>query len=95
MKYYNVYDEYNDKYTEWFVGESSEIKALAGSLRRHEIKCDKHNLMCGINRYFLDSPIIRPYRIYGLSIDEKGYWTVHNAETVVRDVFMINERSDF
>ena len=52
MKYYNIYDEYNDKYTEWFVGESSEIKALVGSLRRHEIKCDKHNLMCGIKLLF-------------------------------------------
>lgn len=90
MKRYDVYDNYNEKYSTWYVGESVDIKALVKSLKRHERKCDKHNLMCNINSYFCGTPIIKPYRAYGLSIDEDGYWIIHNADTFLKDI-LLNE----
>ena len=95
MKYFNIYDKYNDTYEEWFEGEAHAIKSLASSLRHHERKSDKHWVECFYRATFIDPPKFKAGCIYGLTINEHGEWMVSNANTVLRCVFGVTEGSDF
>lgn len=91
MKMYNI-----DNGSVLIVGETVEIKAICGSLRRAEketVRAEWHGnyagYRTGLVALFMDHPKFKPYTVYGIEITEDGYWFVLSADTVLRVLGMI------
>nr|DAH16048.1 MAG TPA: hypothetical protein [Caudoviricetes sp.] len=59
-----------------YVGVASEIKALYKTLLRHE---EKHKC----RPYDSDFPEFNPLKLYGLAIEDDGFMSVIDADTIL------------
>ena len=91
MKMYNL-----ENGSTLIVGESIEVKAICGSLRRAEkktVRAERHGnytgYRTGLVPMFMDHPKFKPGSVYGVEITEDGYWFVLRADTVLIALGMV------